>query len=315
MFFTEQQINLLESYKIPNTYWKTNNISYQYWFRSLLHKIDSSIIFTGLPEGWSNDFFMFCLWAIGYVAVFKPDRDLLNSQGAEFIIDNKAVFQPCVLSGYDFYYQFNRATVSNPLMKKPKELEIGKTCELIKLTPDYCGIFDILDFYASKCAELSKGIDQGLINCKLPLILTATNQAQSETLKAVYDKVQSGESLIVWKDETDEGEIIPTKNAFEEWSQDYKKTYVVSNLLDDLDHILNNFYTEIGIGINLEKKERLITSEADFASAQSQARISCWLETLKESLTKVNKMFDLDINCEVAYEFSKDNSDRNTEST
>ena len=313
MFFTEETINLLESYKIPNTYWRKKNKSYRYWFRSLLHKIDSSIIFNGLPEGWNNDFFMLCMWAIGYVAVFKPDRDMLRTQGAQFIADNKAVFQPCVLSGYDFYYQPNVATVSNPLMTKPKELKIGESCELIKLTPDYCGIFDILDYYASKLAELSKGIDQGLINCKLPLILTATNEAQSETLKKVYDKVQAGEPLIVWKEESDEGEIIPSKNAFEEWSQDYKKTYVVSALLDDLDHILNNFYTEIGIGITIEKKERLITSETDFASAQSQARISCWIETLKESLDKVNKMFDLDITCEVAYEFSKDDSDRNGE--
>lgn len=76
--------------------------------------------------------------------------------------------------------------------------------------------------------------------------------------------------------------------------------------------ILDSFYTEIGVPVAIEKKERLVTTEADFATAQSQARISCWIETLKESLTKVNNMFGTNITCEVAYE-RKDNSDRDRE--
>ena len=44
---TEENINLLESLHVPNTYWKNKTLEYNYWFRSLLHKIDSSIIFKG----------------------------------------------------------------------------------------------------------------------------------------------------------------------------------------------------------------------------------------------------------------------------
>ena len=312
-FFNEQTIELLESFKVPNTYWKNGTKEYKYWFRSLLQKIDSSIIFDGLPAGWNNDFFMICLWALGRVCVFKPDAELLTSQGAKFVVDNVAVFQPCTLSGYDFYYQPNKAIVSNPVMNGSKTFTIGDTCELIKLTPDYCGIFDIIDYYATKLAEISKGIDVGLINAKMPVILTASSDAQAETLKKVYDKVQAGESLVIWGDETDAGEVIPRKNAFEEWTQDYKKTYLVHNLLEDMQIILDSFYVEIGLPVAIEKKERIITSEADFASAQSQARISCWLETLKESLVKVNKMFNTNITCEVAYELREVNNNRDRE--
>lgn len=301
MRLDEKMINLLESFHVPNTYWKIKTVEYRYWFRSLLQKIDSSIIFDGLPDGWSNDFFMLCLWAIGYVTVFKSERKDLNKYG------DGVLFQPCTLSGYDFYYQPTKAIVSNPMFEK--EFTLGSNAELIKLTPDFCGIFDVLDFYASKLAEISKGIDVGIINAKMPVILTANSQAQAETLKKVYDKVQAGESLIVWKDEVDNDEIIPRKNAFEEWSQDYQKTYVVHNLLEDMQGILDSFYVEIGLPVAIEKKERLVTSEADFASAQSQARISCWLETLRESLIKVNEMFNINITCEVAYE-RKDNPGR-----
>ena len=73
-FLLENSSDLFENMHIPNVYEKHDNVSYKYWFRSLLHKIDSSIVFKNLPEGWNNDFFMFCLWVRGYVLVFKTKR-------------------------------------------------------------------------------------------------------------------------------------------------------------------------------------------------------------------------------------------------
>lgn len=303
MELTERNIELLENLHFPNTYWKGRTLEYRYWFRSLLQKIDSSLIFKGIPAGWSNDFFMLCLWAFGYVGVFETNRSDLDKFGPG------VVFQPCTVSGFDFYYQPKKFLVSNPMYTK--EFEIGKKAELLKLTPDFMGVFDIIDYYATKLAEISKGIDMGLINTKMPVILTASNDAQSETLKKVYDKVQSGQSLVVYKDTTqdDTSEIMPAKTPFEVWNQDFKQTYIVHNLLEDMQLILDSFYVEIGLPVAVEKKERLVTSEADFAAAQSQARVACWVETLNESFSKIEKTFG--IKMEVEYAAEKDDSDRN----
>lgn len=289
----ERQINILENIKCPNTYWKRGTKTYRYWFRSLLQKIDSSLTFENLPEGWDDDFFHLVLWARGYAAVFDTNRKDLKKYGP-------ILFQPCTIAGFDFYYQPTTAIIANP--KYEAELEVGKQCELLKLTPDFWGVFDIIDFYATQLAELSKGIDMGLKNTKMPMILSASNEAQAATLKTVYDKVEQGESLVIYKDIEDSDEIIPRKNPFEAWNQDFKQTYIVHNLLEDMQLILNNFYCEIGLPVAVEKKERLVTSEADFASAQSQARISCWATTLEESLTKINKHFGTNITVEVAHE-------------
>ena len=297
----ERTINILESIKVPNTYWKGRSWEYLYWFRSLLHKIDSSIVWKNLPEGWSNDFFTLCLWSRGFVTVFESPRQDLKQYG-------EVLFQPCHLSGFDFYYQPTTCSVANP--RYQKNLTVGKDCEILKLTPDFLGVFDIINYYASKLAEISKSIDVGLINTKMPVILTANNDAQAETLKKVYDKVQAGESLVLWKQTgEDSEEVMPRKDPFESWSQNYKETYIVHNLLEDMQLILDSFYTEIGLPVAVEKKERLVTSEADFASAQSQARISCWYETITESLEKINKHFKLDIGVELAHE-REDNTDR-----
>lgn len=289
--FNEKQINLLESLGVPNTYWKDRTYEYHYWFRALLQKLDSSLIFDGLPENWSKDFFLFCLWAFGYVTVFNTEQW-------------GTIFQPSTLSGYDIFYQPTKSLVANPLYQN--ELTIHKDCELIKLTPDFKGVFDIIDYYASKLAELSKGIDVGIINTKMPIILTASNPAQAETLKKVYDKMQQGDSLIVYKEYKDFEEVIPRKDPFETWTQNFEETYIVTDLLNDFQTILNNFYVEIGLPVAIEKKAHVLDQEADFMAAQSQARLACWNMTLNESLLYVNKKFNLNITVRSARDTNED---------
>ncbi|MBO7735774.1 MAG: hypothetical protein J6S67_24615 [Methanobrevibacter sp.] len=298
-FFAEDTIDLLNNMKIPSTYYYEKSIVYKYWFRSLLHKIDSSIVFKNLPKGFSNDFFMFCLWVRGYVVFFKTDRKDLLRYGEKGV-----VFQPCHVSGYDFYYQPLKATVANKYLSYKNVFDLQKdNAALLKLTPDFLGVLDILDFYAAKLASLSEAIDMSIINSKMGLIATAENEAQAATLKAIYDKLQRGEPLVVFDDLTkDNDEVMPKKEPFQMWIQELKKNYILTDQLQDFQTILNSFYCEIGLPVAIEKKERLVTSEADFASAQSQARIACWIQTLNESLEIINKKFDLDIGVEYARE-------------
>ena len=291
MMFDERQIELLENIKVPNTYWKDRSKEYKYWFRSLLQKIDSILVFKNLPENWSQDFFLLCLYFFGYLAVFQTER--FGDPKS-----NHIAFQPCTLQGFDFYYQPKIARVANPLYQK--ELKIHKDCEILKLTPDFMGCWDILDHYATQLAELTKGVNIGLINAKMPLVLTASNASQAETLKKVYDKVQAGESLVVWKDITQQfEEVIPRKDPFEVWNNDYKQTYIVTNLLEDLQTIMDQFYMEIGLPVTMvDKKAHMLNAEAEMQNDNAQARISCWITTLNESLELINKTFNVNIQVE-----------------
>ena len=281
---------MLDTLMVPDTYRKKFTLEYMYWFRSLLQKIDSALVFKGIPESWDNDFFMLCLWVRGYVAVFDSARYGIS-------------FQPCTVGGpFDFYYQPTIAQVTNPYYSK--RLVIGKDCEMLKIVPDAYwrgGVLDIIDYYATKLAEISKGVDVGLINAKMPIIIAAQNDAQQKMVKKIYDKVQQGESLVVYYDSASSDEIIPSKEPFESWTNEYQKTYIVPQLLEDMQSLLNSFYEEIGIPVadTEEKRAHLLQSEVDFTAAQSQARISCWVETINECLRKINEHFGL--NMEVVY--------------
>lgn len=291
--FDERMINILESMSVPSTYWNLKSQQYQYWFRSLLQKIDSCLVFKNLPKDWSQDFFLLCLWARGYVAVFESARFGDKKTGI--------AFQPCTLGGpLDFYYNPTKAIVSNPLYQK--ELIIHQDCEILKLTPDFNGCWDIIDHYSTQLAELTKGINVGLINAKMPVVITADSLAESEKLKKVYDKVQAGESLVVWKEDTNhfDKEIIPRSNPFEDaFLNDFQKTYIVGELLENLETIMDEFYMEIGLPVrNFDGKAHMLNAEADMSSAQAQSRVSCWVNTLNESLELINNHFGTNLEVE-----------------
>lgn len=303
--FDERQIAILQNLTVPSTYWNLKSQQYQYWFRSLLQKIDSCLEFKNLPKDWSQDFFLLCLWARGYVAVFESERFGDKETGI--------AFQPCTVSGYDFYYQPTKAIVSNPLYQR--EFTIHKDCELLKLTPDFNGIWDIIDHFSTQLAELTKGVNVGLINAKMPCIVTADSMAESEKLKKVYDKVQAGESLVVWKEDSNhfDKEIMPRKNPFEDaFLNDFNKTYIVGELLENMQTIMDQFYMEIGLPVsNSDKKAHMLNAEADMSNAQAQSRVSCWVNTLNESLELINTHFGTNMEVE-KYEqqsYSMDNGE------
>ena len=279
--------DMLERLGVPNTYRKNRTVEYNYWFRSLLHKIDSSLIFKGLPDDWVEDFFKFCLWARGFVAVFETKRWGIS-------------FQPVAsLSGYDFYYQPTIASIANPLYNK--QLVIHKDTELLKLTPDFMGVLDIIDHYATRLAELSKSIQMQFINAKVPMCMIANSKAESELIKSIYDSVQAGESLVVYKNKLNDNEIIPRVQPFGFWNQDFKQTYIAVELLQNMETVLNNFYMEIGLPTNVsDKKAHTLNAEADFQAAQSQARIACWVASLEESFERIERRFGLRLEVEYA---------------
>ena len=287
--------SFFEALKIPNTYWEGKSYEYQYFFRSLLTKIDSALVFKGLPESWPQDFFLFCLWARGYVAVFKSERF-----GDP---ETKAAFFPCTVSQYDFYLQPVKAMVSNPLYQK--EFTIHKDCELLKLTPDcfwHGGVLDIIDFYSSKLARVSKSIDCGLENSLLTFCAVAKDQTSANMLKAIYDKAHSGEMCVIYKDQSAEfDQVIPTdKEPFFYLANDLKANFIVPELMELYTQILQDFYQEIGIPSTIDKQAHLLNAEADFQSAQSQARVASWVQSLNESFDLINPMFGLNLEVEYA---------------
>lgn len=288
------QINVLAGTCNPSPVKAYNNKTFAYWERSLFQRA-CSVVVSELPEDWTGtvkDFLYYCLFRFGYLPIFeRPEVGF--------------TFQPAGLSGYDWYYQPTTAIVSNPLLSESLELKIGKDCELLKLTPDFMGVWDIISYYAEKLSTLDNAINMSLINNKFAFILGARNKVAGQALKKMLDKINKGEPAVIYdmkllNDPTDKEE------PFQVWERkgSLKESYLTTEQLQDFQTIINSFDAEIGIPtIPYQKKERMVTSEADSRQNDSKARATIWIECLQSSADKVKKLYpDITLNFKLRYE-------------
>lgn len=282
-YYPYKEVNLFEGAYKPSCV-KTDSVAYAFWCRALYQRLASTVEFE-LPENWkrASDFFEAVLFGKGFLVVFDHEK-------------YGTVFQPASLSGFDIYYQPTKAIVANPYMRITRSLEIGKDCELIKLQPDFRGCGDIIGYYAEKLATLDGAINMNIINSKLAYVFGAKNKAAAQAVYKIFDLINKGQPTIVYDKSITEG--LGDEDPFEFIDRaGMKAGYLVNDMLTSHKSILDEFDQEIGIPTlgSAEKKERMITAEAESKDADTSARVSLWKETLERSLEAVNKMFGLDI--------------------
>ncbi len=274
-----EQINIAAGTYFPSQVKAYNNEAFKFWQRSLFQRACSTLIIN-TPKEWERhkNLLYWSLFAYGFCGVFDLE---------EF----GKCFNPCTLSGYNFYYEPTLAILANPAMGENKnEFEIGKQCEILKLTPDYKGIFDIITYYAEKLASMDCSINSAIINTKFAYIMGAKNKAAAEVLKKLFDKVSKGEPAVFF-----DSKLANDPNTKEEpWQalfrDNLKQSYLITDLLKDFQTIINNFDCEIGIPtIPYEKKERMVTSEAESRTIDATARNIIWFDELSRTMKIANE--------------------------
>ena len=151
----------------------------------------------------------------------------------------------------------------------------------------------------------------GAIHTSGGKLIGAKNKAAAEALKKAFDKINSGEPAVV----LDKSLLLEQDNQSKDdpWSflerTNVKNDYLTTDMLMDRSTILSAFDAEIGIrSVPYQKKERLVTAEAESREQDSTARLMVWKATLDSSLELVNKMFGTDIRAEITYEGGQDNA-------
>lgn len=274
--------NLENSSFFPSTIHADSQLT-AYNYRYLLQRAISVFDWT-IPESVERNYFLYCLYSVGYGFVFKTKTfgTIFNHGG---------------LSGYDIYYQPRIAVVANPLLTeeygedatKYGRMIIGEDCTVLRLTPDYLGILDICRYYAELLGVASSSLVTNLYNTKFAYIFGAENKNTAESFKKMYDKIASGEPA-----------IFADKKLFDEngnlkvsvFNSVVKNVYIGDQLLEDIRAIINDFDSCIGIpNANLNKKERMITDEATANNFETKSLCYLWLDTLKKDIKKSNEMF------------------------
>ena len=288
-----QTINNMRGHRVPSEAICYDSDTYYFFWRSLYQRLVTRFE-TKVPENWDKDIFLFSLCAFGFMGVFDTNK-YASTNGEKFgIIPARST-----VSGVGVQMQPTKIITANPhfYMREPELIYDG--AGLIKLTPDYVGILDIVDFYAQRLAMLWSTVDQSIINSRFAYIVSANSEAAAATLKAIFDARNSGKPLIVYdkdklkkKTAVDKTAPLSDQDPFEVLDLKVGQNYITDKLLMDYRTIMNQFDTEIGIPNNpMEKQERLISNEVESNSAETVSRFECFMDCLDESIKKTIKVF------------------------
>lgn len=250
------------------------DLTTNYFFRSLYQRALSVIKFD-LPSEWNKRYFKNVLFGCGFIGIVRT---------AKFGI----VPQISNLSGYGLYLQPTKLLIAQPFVQF--EGEIGDNCAVIKLTPDYKGITDIVEHYALQLSKCCTSINVSLVNSRLSLLAYAKTKQGAETLKVILEKISSGDPAVV-VDKIVKGDNLDGTESIFTTAFDPARNYITDKLLTDFTTILNSFDREIGIPVIDEKKERRIESEISTIISDSGTRLETWKECLDESIEDCKKVF------------------------
>ena len=286
-------LNQMRGQQVPQFDININSEVYYYFWRSLYQRFVSKFDL-GVPDHWDKDIYTFTLLGMGFVGVFDTDKYATSLDDRFGIIP-----APATLSGIGVQMQPTQIRTANPYFTMPEPETIYVGAGLIKLTGDYRGVLDIVDFYAERLALLWASIDQSIINAKFAYIVGANSESGARTLRAIFDARNSGKPLIVYdKDKLKKNDAVDKTSPLEDdepfnfLDLDVGRNYITDKLLQDYRTIMQQFDSEIGIAnVQYEKKERLVSNEIESNNVESVARFDYFLEHLQLSIKKTIKVF------------------------
>ena len=280
-----ERLNNIDGHYFPSTVKYSNNKTFAFWERALFQRACSIVDFD-LPDEWQGpvrDFFYYCLFRFGYIAIWDDK-------------EHGFTFQPGSMYGYDWYYQYTNFKVLNPYYEtsadRHLDMKIGTDCEVLKLTPDYIGIWPIISHFAEKLSGMDGSIDMSIINSRVANILGAKTKAAAESLKKIIDLASNGQPTII-ADYLLHNDMKDKDVPFQLLDLGIGKNYILDKQLADFQCILNEFDSEIGIPTlpYTQKKERMITDEATMKTMDGTSRSRTWKQTVDSCLKVINEKY------------------------
>lgn len=271
----------------PNTVKCKNNALYMFFCRYLWQKAVSVFEWSGLPDWWSEVYFKYVLAGAGYIAVLDTDEYGVIPQWCTFNGKRTVFYEPAGI------------IVSNPAFKGNRSYErtLGLDAELIRMTPDYVGIGDIIGYYGDQLALTSEALGVNTLNTKTAMVFASANQTAAESFKKMFDQIQSGNPAVFIDKNLYDDEGNPN---WQQFISELKSMYIAPDLISSMARIEAQFDSYIGLPnlAGMEKKERMISDEVNMNNVSTYSRAELWKANIDKSLNNVNAMFGLSIKCD-----------------
>lgn len=279
-------MNITKMNKFIKTMYDVSNVKngYDYWYFKLLNLVINMFDYDNLPSGISRRDLEINLIMTGHaVIVSKKDGTLFTPLTNVF--------------GYDEYYQPVWASFANPVVVTAKKYTIGEDCEIIYnnslqdsiyyIKAD-SGLSTFVGRYARQLADVEATANIYSVNSRLVSIPVSNDNSVIESLKAFFTNLSFGKRAIV----TDSNIIENFRNV------DINRTGIKDGINDWLiarDKILEQFFRDLGIRMNNQKKAQVNSEEVESNDQLLLISADDMLKTRQDGIEKVNNMFGTNI--------------------
>ena len=235
-----------------------------------------------LPAGMDSRWLERCLY-------YKGQAAMLYDEGMGGFINTSATAAgdiniygiPTKINCYSYGYQSTRTLYSSGIdTQKPEQ-----GCILVMNNWERLPTASTIELFAMRLYEAERATDVNIKNSKFPLVIL-TDDKQRLTMVNMYRQISGNEPA-----------IFGDKNSGIQDSIQVLKTdspYLADKLMEYKKQIWNEALTFLGINnIDVEKKERLITSEATTNNEVTNLNLLSYLAPRKEAAKLFNEKFGL----------------------
>lgn len=157
------------------------------------------------------------------------------------------------------------------------------------------------------------------MNSRFAYAAIAQNDKDKRTLETIFEQLENGKPAVVVNSQLQRPVLSKNTDApyqlpIMQFDRDLSKNFILPDLYDLRRKTLQDFYRELGIRVQPDKKERLVTNESEAADAETYNRREVWKICLDESVKVCNNMYGTHISIEIneppeLSEGSDDNAD------
>ena len=277
-----EKINLIQNYFQPSGI-KVDS-KYTDMFDRMLYERVCSVLDVKYNSTIDIDYFKYVLLGAGYIAITKTPLYGIFAQLP-------------TLTGYDMYCKPTTVDIHSYATNANIDLnglKIGKDCAVIYLRPTRCGIFDIIGYYSYKLALVASAFDMNIFNSKLAFMIACKNKSSAQTIKKIYDQVQTGNPAVAFDEKIKNEDNMKggKSDLWETFNKDIKQNFIAPELIEVFEKLLDQFDTEVGIpSVGSDKKERLNVLETEKNDVETVTRLTTWLETMQPGINDANKLY------------------------